>query len=166
MKSKKYYDCLLISINFLILCFLVLFVITLIQTKSMSESLSDLTKNLDKPGLTDRKGVDLTFRYISKWNYNDQAALHEIPVFLQNVFILSEDKNFYKHNGVDWSARISALWQNIKAGKTVRGASTITEQVVRMIHVRKRSIRSRWLEGFEALNLEKKQSKSDILEFS
>ncbi len=55
--------------------------------------------------------------------------------------------------------------QNVVARKAVRGASTITEQVVRMLHPRPRTIWSRWLEGFESMVLEKRFSKSAILEF-
>ena len=49
--------------------------------------------------------------------------------------------------------------------RTVRGASTITEQVVRILHPRPRTLWSRWLEGIEAGQLEKRFSKTEILEF-
>lgn len=55
--------------------------------------------------------------------------------------------------------------QNLLARRAVRGASTITEQVVRMLHPRPRTIWSRWLEGFEAAALERRFSKAAILEF-
>ena len=87
------------------------------------------------------------------------------PLFLQQAFIVSEDKRFYEHGGIDRLARFHALWQNAKAFGAVRGASTITEQVVRMWHPRKRSLWSRFLEGIEATRLEKKFSKADIFEF-
>ena len=57
-----------------------------------------------------------------------------------------------------------AAFQNVKSFRTVRGASTITEQVVRMWRPRPRTLWSRWLEGFEAARLEKVFSKSQILE--
>ena len=69
------------------------------------------------------------------------------------------------HGGVDWPARVHALAQNLRAMKGVRGASTITEQVVRMLHPRPRTVWSRWLEGIEAARLENRFSKSEILEF-
>jgi penicillin-binding protein 1C len=65
---------------------------------------------------------------------------------------------------VDWQARLMALFQNIKSFHAVRGASTITEQVVRMWRPRPRTLWSRWLEGFEAARLEKAFSKGQILE--
>jgi penicillin-binding protein 1C len=115
--------------------------------------------------ILDRNNVPLTMTYQNRWNTYDYVPLHEIPEFLQDAFIISEDKRFYSHNGVDWLARLNAIWQNGKALGAVRGASTITEQVVRMWHPRPRTLWSRWLEGFEAWSLEKRFSKADILEF-
>jgi penicillin-binding protein 1C len=55
--------------------------------------------------------------------------------------------------------------QNVKALDSIRGASTLSEQVIRMWHPRARTLWSRWLEGIEAGRLEKEFSKSEILEF-
>jgi len=71
----------------------------------------------------------------------------------------------YQHSGPDWRARIHAGWQNVLARRVVRGASTITEQCVRMLHPRPRTPWSRWVEGFEATMLEQQFSKAEILEF-
>jgi penicillin-binding protein 1C len=55
--------------------------------------------------------------------------------------------------------------QNVKALDSIRGASTLSEQVIRMWHPRARTLWSRWLEGIEAGRLEKEFSKSESLEF-
>jgi penicillin-binding protein 1C len=101
----------------------------------------------------------------NRWNVHDRVAFHEIPPLLKQAFILAEDKRFLSHGGVDWLARASALVQNVWAGRAVRGASTITEQVVRILNPRPRNLWSRWLEGFEARELERRFSKPEILEF-
>ncbi len=113
----------------------------------------------------DRHGTPLTASYHESWNVSAQVDLHRVPAFMQQAFLQSEDKKFYQHGGVDWRARGSALWQNIRYGETVRGASTITEQVVRMVHPRPRNIWSKYIEGFEAVALEQKYNKAQILEF-
>ncbi len=113
----------------------------------------------------DRNGVALAVSYQNDWNVYDTIPLHRVPDFLQKAFVLSEDKRFYEHNGVDWRARFHALWQNIRAMQAVRGASTLTEQVVRIGHPRPRTVWSRWLEGWEAQDLERHASKADILEY-
>ena len=113
----------------------------------------------------DRHGEALNATYRNRWNIHDVIELHFIPDFLKKAFVISEDQRFYRHQGPDWWARVSALFTNIKAMRTLRGASTITEQVVRMISPRPRTIPSRWIEGFEAGELEKHFTKDEILEF-
>ena len=115
--------------------------------------------------ITDRNGVPLGVSYQNRWNSFDYMPLHQMPDFLLNAFVLSEDKRFYEHHGVDWAALSSAVWQNVHSFGRVRGASTITEQTVRIVNTRPRNIWSKWLEGWEAASLEKRASKSDILEF-
>ncbi|MFH1983705.1 MAG: transglycosylase domain-containing protein [Pseudomonadota bacterium] len=128
--------------------------------------LSDLatTGVVIKPQLLDRHGRPITVTYENRWNLNDQVAFHQIPALLRNAFVFSEDRRFFTHGGVDWLARLSACRQNLLAGRAVRGASTITEQVVRLMHPRPRTLWSRWLEGFDAMRLEARQSKAAILE--
>ena len=115
--------------------------------------------------VVDRHGEPLNVTFTNTWNVHDRAALHEIPEFLRTAFIVAEDKRFFEHRGVDWSARASALVTNVRNLRAIRGASTITEQVVRMLHPRPRSVWSRWLEGWEAGRLEQAFSKNEILEF-
>ena len=127
-------------------------------------SLNFETGNIRKVQILDRNGIPLTVTYQNRWNIHDYVPLHNIPPLLKQAFVTSEDKRFYQHHGVDWRARFMALLQNIKSFRAVRGASTITEQVVRMWRPRPRTLWSRWLEGFEAARLEMGFSKEQILE--
>jgi penicillin-binding protein 1C len=88
-----------------------------------------------------------------------------MPQLLRDAVISAEDKRFLSHGGVDWIARASAILQTLYRGYFVRGASTITEQTVRIVRPRKRTLWSRWVEGFEASDLERRSSKGEILEF-
>jgi penicillin-binding protein 1C len=56
------------------------------------------------------------------------VALADISPALRTALVLSEDKRFYEHSGVDWQAVTSAAWANLWNSKT-RGASTITMQL-------------------------------------
>ncbi len=115
--------------------------------------------------VTDRNYLPLTVTYQNRWNLHDHIPLHDIPQFLQQAFVVSEDQRFYRHRGVDWAARLHAIFQNIKVLDSIRGASTISEQVIRLWHPRPRTLWSRWLEGIEAGRLEQEFSKSEIFEF-
>lgn len=118
-----------------------------------------------RPQVLDRARRPLSYSYAGEWNTDEQRALHDVPESLQRAFIEAEDARFFGHAGVDWAARLHAVWQNLRAGRIVRGASTITEQVVRMIHPRPRSLWARFIEGVEAWQLERRASKREILEF-
>lgn len=115
--------------------------------------------------ITDRHGQPLLIDFQSRWNHHDHQPLYRFPEFLLDSLVFSEDKNFFQHDGVDWRAKIGALWQNIKSRRVVRGASTITEQVVHLLNPRPRNIWSKWLELIEATLLTRKLSKNHILEF-
>lgn len=114
--------------------------------------------------ILDRHGNVLYASFSDHWNESDRIPLHQVPILLREAFIAAEDKRFYEHSGVDWRARLHAVAQNIRALRVVRGASTISEQVVRMLHPRPRSLKARILEGLEAQTLESRLSKSAIFE--
>ncbi len=131
----------------------------------VADTLNVSGSTISKPQLLDRRLSPITITYKNHWNMHDNVPLHQVPEFLQQAFIYSEDQRFYKHNGADWTARFHAVLQNISAMTKVRGASTISEQTIKMLHPRPRTIWTRWLEGFEAQQLEQRFSKNEILEF-
>ena len=60
------------------------------------------------------------------------APIEEIPDLVKGAFISAEDKNFYTHHGYDARGIAAAAWEAVRTGgKTVRGASTITQQVMK-----------------------------------
>src|SRR5260370_41336316 len=62
----------------------------------------------------------------------DWVALADISPALRTALVLSEDKRFYEHSGVDWAAVSSAAWGNLWNQRT-RGASTITMQLAGLL---------------------------------
>lgn len=138
---------------------------TVCQLQPMPKDLNQHIGTVTRNTYVDRVGRALNVTYENEWNLSDRLSIHDLPPILQQAFVLSEDKRFFEHSGVDWLARLHAIKQNVFAGNVVRGASTISEQVARMINPRPRNLMSRWLEGFEAMALEEKHSKLDILEF-
>jgi penicillin-binding protein 1C len=74
-----------------------------------------------------------------------------------------EDARFRSHDGVDWFAAYAAVWQNLLAGRVVRGSSTITMQVERLRHPRPRTLVAKLVEAVRARQIERVQDKDAIL---
>ncbi|MCL2190897.1 MAG: penicillin-binding protein 1C [Treponema sp.] len=92
------------------------------------------------------------------------VPLGEIPAGVLRVFVRAEDRRFFLHPGVDPVAVAAAGVRNLRAGRTVSGASTITMQLARMVRPREPGMRGKIREGFDALRLEARLSKDEILE--
>jgi penicillin-binding protein 1C len=74
-----------------------------------------------------------------------------------------EDKRFAEHFGVDLFAILRAARLNLSQGQVVSGASTITMQLVRLVESRPRTLRSKIVEVFRAMQFEARMSKPEIL---
>ena len=96
------------------------------------------------------------------------TTIKETSHAFSKFLILSEDKKFYEHNGVDFKAIIKAAWDRLSDSSSIRGASTITMQLINVLHPELKGIKKGFSEKFEqiklALELEKKWSKDQILE--
>lgn len=102
----------------------------------------------------------LTGRANRRW-----VSIDNIPLTAQNAFIAAEDLRFYRHHGVDVIRVFGALWHDIKSGSYAQGASTITQQLIKLTHLSSaKSISRKAQEMFLALRLEKVMSKKQILE--
>jgi penicillin-binding protein 1C len=85
------------------------------------------------------------------------------PKFLDALIAL-EDQRFYSHAGVDPIAIARAATSNVLSLRRVSGGSTITMQLARLLEPRPRTIRSKLIEMFRALQLDARMSKREILE--
>lgn len=91
--------------------------------------------------------------------------LEEIPKPLIQSFIASEDRRFYQHHGVDYKGILRASLSNLQAGNVVEGASTITQQVARILFLnQERSLWRKMKEVRTSQKIEQKLSKDQILE--
>ncbi len=151
--------------GWLLLPLLLLVAATLMAQRALPSRLQADALDVAKPVVLDSSGEPLTTHYLQRWNTADRLPLEQVPSFLKLAIVSAEDRRYWQHGGVDWRARVGAIWQFLRVGRAVRGASTISEQVVRLLHPRPRTVWSRWVEGFEAMRLEARFSKQEILEF-
>ncbi|HEV8230920.1 MAG TPA: PBP1A family penicillin-binding protein [Thermoanaerobaculia bacterium] len=88
----------------------------------------------------------------------------QIPGALRNAIIATEDKNFFRHGGVDVQRTVSALLANLKQKSFAQGGSTLTQQLARAIFLSPRKTISRKInEAFVAFEIERRYSKEQIL---
>ncbi|MGA3600253.1 transglycosylase domain-containing protein [Lysinibacillus agricola] len=111
--------------------------------------------------LIDQNGETFSEEYVE---WRQPLTLQEIPQIAQEIFIASEDANFYEHIGFDLSAIIRAMVANSNTDSTSQGGSTITQQLVRMRYLSDEKTYERKLtELFYSYELEKEFDKDAIL---
>jgi penicillin-binding protein 1C len=110
---------------------------------------------------------DRPFAYPGTTAVRDQRPLplDHLGRWLPLATVAIEDRRFWKHHGVDWIATSGATFRNLRNLRIVSGASTITQQTVKLLNGRtKRTLDLKARESLSALHLEKEWSKSRILE--
>ena len=92
--------------------------------------------------------------------------IEEIPEYVKQAVISIEDKKFYSHHGFDLAAIVRAVLAMMRNGHVTEGASTITQQLARNIYLTTEKTWERKVEEiYIAVELEKKYTKDEILEF-
>jgi len=96
------------------------------------------------------------------------VKLSDIPKIVQDAFIVTEDKRFYKHSGIDWIRVAGSAVSDIRHGGYAQGFSTITMQLARNIFPerisREKSLVRKIKEAKVAREIEAHYSKEKILE--
>lgn len=96
---------------------------------------------------------------------NEWISLDEVSPYFIDAIVSTEDKNFYKHFGFDFIRIAKAMFVNLKNGKIVQGASTISQQYVKNMYLDFDKTWQRKLEeALLTLRLEVHYSKDEILE--
>ena len=112
--------------------------------------------------IVDSRGALLAFR---GKHGGEALALDAFPTHLKHAVIAIEDRRYYRHFGIDPIAVLRAIFANLRAGRFVEGASTITQQLVKNLFLTpERSLRRKVQEAVLALWLEFHLSKDQILE--
>jgi penicillin-binding protein 1C len=112
--------------------------------------------------LLDRNGIPLREARVAE-RFSHELALEEVPPDVVGAFLAAEDKRFFSHHGIDWLATGRAFIASITHGRIVSGASTITQQLVKISQRRPRTLRAKLIESLAAIRLEESWSKEKIL---
>ncbi len=88
----------------------------------------------------------------------------ELPELLVKTLLAVEDQHFYTHSGVDPLGILRAMLANVRAGKTVQGGSTLTQQLVKNFYLNnERTLQRKFTELIMAVLLDAHYSKDEIL---
>ena len=111
----------------------------------------------------DREGAPLRRLLANGGRAGGALALEEMPPSLVKAALAAEDQRFRSHGGVDWLATARAVKDSVSAGRNVSGASTVTQQLVKIAHPRPRTLWTKVMEIFTARRIEMTWSKDEIL---
>jgi penicillin-binding protein 1A len=112
----------------------------------------------------DPQGNEHEIGIFRKFEQSIPVAPTDIPDILKNAVISSEDRNFYKHGGVDIRGSTRAFWADVRNKGVVQGGSTITQQYVKNAYTdQKRTVVRKVREAILASQVDRKLSKQEIL---
>ena len=142
----------------------------ILTLRSKAERIAEQSKEEDfKSSLTsvvyDANGEKISSLRSEKASY--YLTYDELPRWAVDVMLVTEDRKFYAHEGVDFAANIRAAYYLVKnKGEITQGGSTITQQLARNIYLTNEvSYERKLVEIFLAWELENKYSKNEILEY-
>lgn len=117
------------------------------------------------PVLEDRHGTPFAVIPSATMRAATPVSLREMGQWLPWATVAIEDHRFWEHHGVDFYATTGAALRNLRNGTIISGASTITQQVVKLASRREgRAPRAKVREAFGAMKLEQHWTKQQILE--
>ncbi len=114
--------------------------------------------------LVDRHGLELRTVRSRDGGLTRWVPLAELDPQIIQAFVAIEDRRFYRHGGIDFRSVVRAVRDNIRAGRVVSGASTITMQLARMLQPSDRTLWGKVRQTLWALRLEQHLTKQQILE--
>lgn len=111
---------------------------------------------------TDRYGNEIGQRGIIQ---RDSVPVDQMPDFVVNALLATEDRRFFDHYGIDFIGLARAMNENVKANSVVQGGSTLTQQLAKNLFLsNERTVERKVKEAFLSLWLEMNLSKKDILQ--
>jgi len=92
------------------------------------------------------------------------VKINNISPTVINLLLAMEDRRFYRHHGIDYRALLAALYYDLKSLSFVRGGSTITQQLAKILFTNsKKTIQRKIFELFCTFEIEKRFTKNEIL---
>ena len=136
-------------------------------TAAVDSTLPDVKgiRSFNRPGTLTVLAEDGSVLYKQGPATREKLQPGKMPRLVQKAFIAAEDRRFYSHDGVDPVGILRAVGRNISQGSVEEGASTITQQLARMVFLSQdRTLMRKLKEAALAGKIERQLSKEQILE--
>ncbi len=160
---KVRYKILIFTASVFLIIFSTLCIYVLSVTKDSVLSYEKLNAAQTVIDIYDKDGE--AYGRLSPYNVRESVKIEEVNEYTKNAFISIEDKNFYKHHGLNYKRMASALINNVKSRKFKEGASTISQQLIKNTHLSPdKTIKRKLNEIKLTVLLEKSFSKDEIME--
>lgn len=157
----------------LLLLFIVIVVLFILVSMTLAIALPKLIETPDLETLIKEKPLQVTRVYSDKGEIIGEFAkenripvpIKKMPKNLKNAIVAVEDENFYRHGGIDPMGIARAILRNIETGRKAQGASTIPQQLARILYLSREKSYSRKLkEMVIAIKISQKYTKDQVLE--
>lgn len=133
--------------------------VTILRNKDKLEAIASTT-------VTDYAGHPIASLSSPGAGNGQEASLKEMPPLLLQAFVLTEDKRFYSHGGIDPVGIARALLTDLRERKLSEGGSTITQQLARTVFLTNdKSVLRKISEMIIACSLERKFTKNELLAY-
>jgi membrane carboxypeptidase/penicillin-binding protein len=137
-------------------------IVTPLREKAETYDLEEIRKLEAASIIYDRNGEELSRIYVLN---RTPVPIKDVPQHFIDALTAQEDSRFFQHDGVDYIGLIRAVIENLKAGRTTQGASTITQQLARQTFgLMEKKYKRKIVEAFVAQRIEKTFTKPEILE--
>ncbi len=142
----------------LVVCYILYFMLPPVQGRIAEANRGGATEILDS------KGGLIAWHVDSHDSWRVPVALEQVSAWAVKSIIAAEDQRFWEHRGVDPFALVRAASQNLRYGRRVSGASTISMQAMRLLRPSERNWTAKLRESLLALQTEKESGKRKILQ--
>ncbi|MDE6504549.1 MAG: transglycosylase domain-containing protein [Clostridia bacterium] len=140
-----------------------LFVAYLVITKDAKLNKNKLANPNQYIVIYDNEGNEIINASVSSKHKN--VNIENLNKDCINAFIASEDRTFFKHNGLNYKRMFKALYKNVVSGSFKEGASTISQQLIKNTHLSQDKTIKRKLDEIRLTKqLEREYTKNEILE--
>lgn len=112
--------------------------------------------------LLDSEGKVISYFEVDR---REDIPFNKIPKVLVKAFLAAEDHDFFEHRGISFKGILRSIWVNLKSFRKSQGASTITQQVARLLFLNtEKTFLRKFREMILAIQLEKQLTKEQIFE--